>query len=94
MLPTDVLQVFAKFRTCEFTTLNRRGAPVTWPTLPFYDPANGEFVITTSIALTDKIANARRNPCVALLYSHPTASGLSSPPVVLIEGWATAPTRS
>jgi len=90
-LPIDVTQVFAEFRTCEFTTLNRRHVPVTWPTLPFYDQANGEFVITTSIALTDKVANVRRNPCVALLYSDPTASALNSPPMVLIEGRATAP---
>ena len=51
-LPTQVRAVFEEFRTCEFSTLARDGTPITWPTLPFYQPASGSFLISTSIGLT------------------------------------------
>jgi hypothetical protein len=90
-LPPEVEAVFREFRTCEFTTLGRNGAPVTWPTAARYDPKNGRFLITSSIALPQKVYNVRRNPHVALLFSNPTGSGLASPPAVLVQGNATAP---
>ena len=90
-LPSELLAVFREFRTCEFTTLNKSQTPVTWPTLPFCDPANNRFIITTSIGLPEKVFNVRRNPRVSLLFSDPTASGLSNPPTVLVQGDAVAP---
>jgi hypothetical protein len=36
--------------------------------------------------LPQKAFNARRNPRVSLLFSNPIASGLASPPAVLIQG--------
>jgi hypothetical protein len=92
-LPPDVWAVIRAFRTCEFTTLARDGTPITWPTVPFYDPSRGVFIITTSIALAQKAINARRNPHVSLFFSDPTASGLQHPPAVLIQGDALAPDR-
>ncbi len=90
-LPAEVEAVFREFRTCEFSTLAKNGTPITWPTLPFWDPANGRFVITTSVGLPQKAFNVRRNPRVGLLFSNPTASGLTRPPAVLVQGDATAP---
>lgn len=90
-LPTEVAEVIREFRTCEFTTLAKDGTPITWPTLPFYDPASGQFVVTTSIALPQKVFNIRRNSRVALLFSEPRASGLANPPAVLVQGDAVAP---
>jgi hypothetical protein len=90
-LPNLVEQVFRQFRTCEFSTIAKDGTPITWPTLPFWDAPNQRFLITTSIALTQKVQNVRRNPKVALFFSDPTASGLSSPPAVLVQGDASAP---
>ncbi|HLH24715.1 MAG TPA: pyridoxamine 5'-phosphate oxidase family protein [Chloroflexota bacterium] len=90
-LPPEVAAVFREFRTCEFSTLARDGTPITWPTLAFWEPAPGRFLLSTSIALAQKAFNIRRNPRVALLFSNPTASGLARPPAVLVQGDATAP---
>ena len=90
-LPPEVEAVFREFRTCEMSTLARDGSPITWPTLPFWRPAEGRFLITTSIGLPHKAFNVRRNPRVSLLFSNPTASGLTDPPAVLVQGDAQAP---
>lgn len=90
-LPPEVESVFREFRTCEMSTLARDGSPITWPTLPFWYPDEGRFLITTSIGLPHKAFNVRRNPRVSLLFSDSTASGLTDPPVVLVQGDAEAP---
>lgn len=90
-LPSEVEAVFREFRTCELSTLARDGSPITWPTLPFWRPAEGRFLITTSIGLPHKAFNVRRNPRVSLLFSDPTASSLTDPPAVLVQGDAEAP---
>ena len=92
-LPPEVEEVLREFRTCEFSTLARDGTPIVWPTLPFWYPHEGRFLITTSIGLPHKALNARRNPRVSLLFSDPTASGLADPPAVLVQGDAEAPDR-
>jgi pyridoxamine 5'-phosphate oxidase-like protein len=91
VLPPEVEAVFREFRTCEMSTLARDGTPITWPTLPFWRPDEGRFLITTSIGLPHKAFNIRRNPRVSLLFSDPTASGLTEPPAVLVQGDAEAP---
>jgi hypothetical protein len=73
------------------STLARDRSPITWPTLPFWRPAEGRFLITTSIGLPHKAFNVRRNPRVSLLFSNPTASGLMDPPAVLVQGDAESP---
>ncbi|HSL01624.1 MAG TPA: pyridoxamine 5'-phosphate oxidase family protein [Rubrobacteraceae bacterium] len=90
-LPSEVEEVFREFRTCEMSTLARDGTPITWPTLPFWYPDEGRFLITTSIGLPQKAYNVRRNRRVSLLFSDPTASGLTDPPRVLVQGDAEAP---
>lgn len=90
-LPTEVEAVFWEFRTCEMSTLAKDGPPITWPTLPFWRPREGRFLITTSIGMPQKAFNIRRNPPVSLLFSDPTASGLANPPAVLVQGDAEAP---
>ena len=83
--------VFREFRTCEMSTLARDGSPITWPTLPFWRPIEGRFLITTSVGLPHKAFNVRRNPRVSLLFSNSTASALTDPPAVLVQGDAEAP---
>lgn len=83
--------VVREFRTCEFTTLAADGTPITWPTVAFFEPDHGRFLITSSIGLPQKALNVRREPRVAMLFSDPTASGLASPPAVLVQGDAEAP---
>lgn len=92
-LPDDILAVVNAFRTAEFTTLARDGAPITWPTLPFWQAEHGRFLVTTSIGLPQKAFNVRRDGRVSLLFSDPTASGLIDPPAVLVQGDAVAPDR-
>jgi hypothetical protein len=89
-VPPAVGAVVREFRSCEFSTLARDGTPVTWPTMPFFEPEHRRFLITTSIGLAQKLFNVRRDGRVAMLFSNPTGSGLVSPPLVLIQGDADA----
>ncbi|HYT34774.1 MAG TPA: pyridoxamine 5'-phosphate oxidase family protein [Ktedonobacteraceae bacterium] len=88
-LPPEVEAVFREFRTCEFTAINRRGQPLTWPTEPYYDAPEGRLIVTSSIAFPVKAYNARRHPQVAMLFSDPTGAPLTNPPTVLVQGDAT-----
>ncbi len=86
-----VLAVLEHYRTAELSTLARDGTPISWPVVAFYDEREREFLITTSIALEQKMLNARRNPHVSLLFSDPTGSGLRDAGAVLVQGDASAP---
>ncbi len=88
-IPSEVLAVLREFRTCEYTTISKRGMPVTWPVSARYLANQGYFLITTSIGFPQKIYHIRRNPHVSLLFSNPAASGLVNPPSVLVQGDAT-----
>lgn len=85
-LPPDVEAVLRRFYTCEFTTVTRDGQPMTWPSVPYYNPETGTIVAAVSIAFAAKAYNARRHPQVSLLFSDPTGSRLSDPPAVLVQG--------
>ena len=90
-LPAGVEEVFREFRTCEFSTLARDGAPITWPVVTLWQSEEQRFVLTTSIGLPTKAFNARRDGRVSLLFSDSTASGLEDPPSVLVQGDAEVP---
>jgi len=91
-VPPEVMEVFTEFRTCEFTTLSRKGTPMTWPVDAIIKPPESEqFVFCTSIGLPQKAFNIRRNPHVSFLFSNPTGSELEDPPHVLVQGDAEAP---
>lgn len=88
-LPPEVEAVFHEFRTCEFTTVNRQGQPLTWPTEPYYDAPEGRLIVTSSIAFPIKAYNARRHTRVSVLFSDTTGAPLTDPPTVLVQGDAT-----
>jgi hypothetical protein len=88
-LPPDVESVIRDFFTAEFTTVNKKGQPITWPTLAYYDRPRGRIIVTASVAFLVKTYNARRHPQVSLLYSDPVGTRLGSPPAVLVQGDAT-----
>ena len=90
-LPQEVEEVLGRFRTCEFSTMARSGTPIAWPVSALWRPAEGRFVLTTSVGLAQKALNVRREPKVSLLFSDPTASGLERPAAVLVQGDAEAP---
>ena len=88
MLPAEVEAVIRQFYTCEFTTVNQQGQPMTWPSVPYFDPTRGTITCAVSIAFATKAYNARRHPQVSLLFSDPTGSNLVDPPAVLVQGEA------
>ena len=88
----DAMAIIQSYRTCEFTTVFRDGAPQTWPVSPLL-LADGRLLLCTSIGFPQKAFNIRRNPKVSLLSSEPTGSGLSTPGAVLICGDAVAEDR-
>ncbi len=87
-LPPAVHDVFQRFVTCELTTIDSLGRPITWPVAPFYSPGDPAIRVTTGLGYPKKASDARRNPKVALLFSDPTGSDLAQPPMVLVQGIA------
>jgi len=87
-LPTEVQAVFGRFVTTEYTTIDRRGQPITWPVVPYYRPGGPCIDVSTALGTPKKADDAAANPQVALLFSDPTGSGLSDPPMVLVQGLA------
>src|SRR5215207_11347943 len=87
-LPPDVQQVFDRFVTTEFTTVDRQGRPITWPLTPYYRPGDPCIDVTTGLGYPKKAHDARANPKVALLFSDPTGSGMEDAPQVLVQGIA------
>jgi Pyridoxamine 5'-phosphate oxidase len=87
-LPGEVQAVFEHFITTEFTTVDRKGQPITWPVTPYYKPGEECIDVTTGLGYPKKANDARSNPMVALLFSDPTGSGLEDASMVLVQGTA------
>src|SRR5947209_5903859 len=87
-LPAEVQTVFDRFVTTELTTIDRAGQPITWPVTPYYSPSAPCIDVTTGLGYPKKARDAEANPFVSLLFSDPTGSGLSNPPMVLVQGSA------
>jgi hypothetical protein len=87
-LPGEVQQVFARFLTTEFTTVDRRGQPICWPLTPYYEPGAPCIDVTTALGYPKKAFDARANPKVAMLFSEPSGCGLEDAPQVLVQGTA------
>jgi Pyridoxamine 5'-phosphate oxidase len=87
-LPDYLQQVFDRFFTTEYTTIDRTGQPITWPVTPYYSPGDPCIDVSTGLGYPKKAKDARANPKVALLFSDPTGSGLDDPPQVLVQGTA------
>jgi hypothetical protein len=87
-LPTELEQAAERFLTCEFVTVDAAGRPIVWPVTPYYRAGEGCIDVTTGVGYPKKADDAARNPCVALLFSDPTGSGLDDVPIVLVQGTA------
>jgi hypothetical protein len=87
-LPPEALEVFERFITTEYTTVDSTGQPITWPVTPYYSPGGETIDITTGVGYPKKADDAERNPRVALLFSEPHGSGLEHPCAVLVQGTA------
>jgi hypothetical protein len=87
-LPDEVQQVFDRFITTEYTTIDRGGQPITWPVTPYYSPGDECIDVTTGLGYPKKADDAAANPKVALLFSDPTGCEMENPPQVLVQGTA------
>jgi hypothetical protein len=87
-LPQEVQQVFDRFITTEYTTVDGRRRPICWPVTPYYSPGDPCIDVTTALGYPKKALDARANPKVALLFSDPTGSGMEGAPQVLVQGTA------
>jgi len=85
-LPADVQAVFDRFITTEYTTVDRRGQPITWPVTPYHCRETATVDVTTGLGYPKKAVDAAANPKVALLFSDPTGSGMDQAPTVLVQG--------
>jgi hypothetical protein len=87
-LPPEVRECFERFITTEYTTIDTRQQPVTWPVTPYYTQGGASIDISTGLGYPKKADDAQRNPNVALLFSDPTGSGIESGIQVLVQGTA------
>jgi hypothetical protein len=87
-LPPEVRDVFERFITTEYTTLDARRRPITWPVTPYYEAGAPTIDVTTGLGYPKKAEDAKRNPYVSLLFSDPTGSGVESGCTVLVQGTA------
>jgi hypothetical protein len=87
-LPAEVQGCFERFITTEFTTIDARQQPITWPVTPYYKRGAPAIEVTTGLGYPKKADDARRNPQVALLFSDPTGSGVQEGTRVLVQGTA------
>jgi hypothetical protein len=87
-LPANVQQVFERFITTEFTTIDGKGQPITWPVTPYYKVGEPRIAVTTGLGYPKKADDAARNPYVALLFSDETGCGMTDCPMVLVQGTA------
>lgn len=87
-LPDDIKRVFETFVTCEYTTVDRRGQPISWPVTPYYERGGPCIDISTGLGYPKKAKDALLNPKVSLLFSDPTGCGMENAPQVLVQGTA------
>ncbi|NUR95140.1 MAG: hemerythrin [Kribbellaceae bacterium] len=87
--PSAVLPIVERAITCEYASLTRSGAPMTWPLMPYHDAGTATIDVSTGLTYPAKAERARHDPRVALLFSDPIGSGLGDAPVVLVQGLAT-----
>jgi hypothetical protein len=87
-LPTEIQDVFARFITTEYATVDAEEQPIAWPVTPYYQPGDPCIDVTTGLGYPKKANDARANPKVALLFSDPTGCGLPQSSMVLVQGTA------
>ena len=87
--PNELVEVFERSITVEYASLTRDGRPVTVPTTPYIGADGLTIDVSTGLTYPAKAERARRDPRVCLLFADPVGSGLTDPPVVLVQGLAT-----
>ncbi len=88
-LPSEVTDVFKRYVTCEYVTVDAKGQAIAWPVTPYPSADGATLDITTGVGYPKKADDAARHPRVAQLFSDPTGSGITDGPCVLVQGTAT-----
>ena len=57
-LPQQVRDCFERFITTEYTTIDARQRPITWPVTPYYDQGAPSIDVTTGIGYPKKADDA------------------------------------
>jgi pyridoxamine 5'-phosphate oxidase-like protein len=87
-LPQEAREVFERYITTEYATMDALQQPIVWPVTPYYSQGAASIDVTTGIGYPKKADDAKRNPHVALLFSDPTGSRIESGIQVLVQGTA------
>ena len=71
-LPQDVREVFDRFITTEYATVDARQQPIVWPVTPYYQHGDATIDVTTGVGYPKKALDARAQPAgrPAVLRSH------------------------
>ena len=73
-LPKDVEELLNAALVAEFTVVDRRGRPVTYPLIPLYD---GKLIyMTSSVLFPKKLEHIKANPRVSLTITDPVAAAV------------------
>ncbi len=86
--PADIDEVVERFLVCDVTTIAASGRPVTWPLTPYMGPTRTTIDVSTGVTYPAKAERARSNPHTSMLFWDPQGSGMSEPPLVLVQGLA------
>ena len=79
----------AGYIATEYASLDRAGAPITWPVTPYLGATGETIDVSTGLTYPLKAERARRNPKVAVAFTHPTGCGLNAPATFVVQGLAT-----
>jgi hypothetical protein len=87
-LPQSFIEVLNHFRSGEFATFTKNGEMSVVPVIPLFDSVQQTVLTTTAVGIPQKAYNIRRNPRVSMLLSESFCSGLTNPPAILMQGFA------
>ncbi|PWI10388.1 hypothetical protein DIZ27_12320 [Streptomyces sp. NWU339] len=86
-LPTEVVEVFKRTLTCEFSTMSRPDdCPIASPMTHLWRDDLGEFVLSSSVMVPRKLYRLHDDPRVSLTFTHFAGSELVDPFPVLVQG--------
>ena len=88
-LPQEVRDVFERFITCEYTTVDASRQPITWPVTPYYERAGRRSTSRPGSAIRRRPRTRERNPRVACCSPTRPGPGSTAAIKVLVQGTAT-----
>ena len=74
-LPPEVREVFERFITTEYVTIDAKGQPIAWPVTPYHHPAEGCVDVTTGIGFFGHAVGETTEDVKALIAAAPSFPG-------------------